>query len=217
MRTIRPGARCRAEPTKSRGLFQKGTSGASRAPRPPRGGNGAPGGIRTPDQWLRKPLLYPAELRAHGRVGGRHATSAGRAFYRKRGGGLPGPFYRFRRGRGLSIFTRMSYERFEAPSAPPWRIALAQYWKLVRGDRPIGWLLLLWPTWWALWLAAERRAAAVDAVRVHRRGVADAFGRLRDQRLRRPLARPAGGAHTRPPAGHRRGVAGARRWWCSRC
>jgi hypothetical protein len=26
---------------------------------------------------------------------------------------------------------------------------------LVRGDRPIGWLLLLWPTWWGLWLAAE--------------------------------------------------------------
>lgn len=29
---------------------------------------GAPGGIRTPDQWLRKPLLYPAELRAPGRA-----------------------------------------------------------------------------------------------------------------------------------------------------
>jgi hypothetical protein len=29
-------------------------------------GSGAPGGIRTPDQWLRKPLLYPAELRARG-------------------------------------------------------------------------------------------------------------------------------------------------------
>lgn len=29
---------------------------------------GAPGGIRTPDQWLRKPLLYPAELRARGDV-----------------------------------------------------------------------------------------------------------------------------------------------------
>src|SRR5688572_19543813 len=28
------------------------------------GEDGAPGGIRTPDQWLRKPLLYPAELRA---------------------------------------------------------------------------------------------------------------------------------------------------------
>jgi hypothetical protein len=27
-------------------------------------GIGAPGGIRTPDQWLRKPLLYPAELQA---------------------------------------------------------------------------------------------------------------------------------------------------------
>jgi hypothetical protein len=26
---------------------------------------GAPGGIRTPDTRLRKPVLYPAELRAH--------------------------------------------------------------------------------------------------------------------------------------------------------
>ena len=39
---------------------------------------------------------------------------------------------------------------------PPrrWRERLALYWTLVRGDRPIGWLLLLWPTWWGLWLAA---------------------------------------------------------------
>jgi 4-hydroxybenzoate polyprenyltransferase len=29
------------------------------------------------------------------------------------------------------------------------------YWRLLRGDRPIGALLLLWPTWWALWIAAE--------------------------------------------------------------
>lgn len=28
------------------------------------------------------------------------------------------------------------------------------YWQLIRGDRPIGTLLLLWPTLWALWLAA---------------------------------------------------------------
>ena len=52
----------------------------------------------------------------------------------------------------------MAYERFEmpgTPSAPPWRRKLALYWQLVRGDRPIGWLLLLWPTWWALWLAAD--------------------------------------------------------------
>jgi len=49
--------------------------------------------------------------------------------------------------------------RASAPAfvAPPrdWREHLPHYWKLVRGDRPIGTLLLLWPTWWALWLAAE--------------------------------------------------------------
>ena len=38
---------------------------------------------------------------------------------------------------------------------PAWRERLGLYWALVRGDRPIGWLLLLWPTWWGLWLAAE--------------------------------------------------------------
>ena len=27
--------------------------------------NGAPGGSRTHDLWLRRPTLYPAELRAH--------------------------------------------------------------------------------------------------------------------------------------------------------
>ncbi|KFN48690.1 4-hydroxybenzoate octaprenyltransferase [Arenimonas composti] len=32
---------------------------------------------------------------------------------------------------------------------------LPVWWRLVRGDRPVGTLLLLWPTWWALWLAAE--------------------------------------------------------------
>lgn len=47
----------------------------------------------------------------------------------------------------------MAYERFDTPaSAPPSR--WGQYWKLMRADRPIGTLLLLWPTWWALWLAA---------------------------------------------------------------
>lgn len=49
----------------------------------------------------------------------------------------------------------MSYERFDAPYVPAWKARLALYWQLVRGDRPIGWLLLLWPTWWGLWLAAE--------------------------------------------------------------
>ena len=37
------------------------------------------------------------------------------------------------------------------PSQHPKRKA---YWQLIRGDRPVGTLLLLWPTLWALWLAA---------------------------------------------------------------
>jgi 4-hydroxybenzoate polyprenyltransferase len=41
-----------------------------------------------------------------------------------------------------------------AAARHPWRNRLALYWQLVRGNRPIGWLLLLWPTWWGLWLAA---------------------------------------------------------------
>jgi 4-hydroxybenzoate polyprenyltransferase len=49
----------------------------------------------------------------------------------------------------------MSYERYEGTYIPAWKAKLALYWTLVRGDRPIGWLLLLWPTWWGLWLAAE--------------------------------------------------------------
>lgn len=33
--------------------------------------------------------------------------------------------------------------------------SLPYYLALMRFDRPIGWLLLLWPTLWALWIAAE--------------------------------------------------------------
>jgi 4-hydroxybenzoate polyprenyltransferase len=53
------------------------------------------------------------------------------------------------------------YERYsprvEPPPPPPprWRVRSRLYWSLVRGDRPIGWLLLLWPTWWALWIASD--------------------------------------------------------------
>ena len=35
-----------------------------------------------------------------------------------------------------------------------WRRRLRLYLQLMRADRPIGWLLLLWPTWWGLWFAA---------------------------------------------------------------
>ena len=42
-----------------------------------------------------------------------------------------------------------------APPPSSFRARLPLYWRLIRGDRPVGTLLLLWPTWWALWLAAE--------------------------------------------------------------
>ncbi len=48
----------------------------------------------------------------------------------------------------------MGYERYQQQPAPA-RSRLASYWKLMRADRPIGTLLLLWPTWWALWLASD--------------------------------------------------------------
>ena len=41
-----------------------------------------------------------------------------------------------------------------APLTPPPRSRLALYLDLIRWDRPAGWLLLLWPTLSALWLAA---------------------------------------------------------------
>lgn len=55
----------------------------------------------------------------------------------------------------------MAHERdvSRLPASPEptsfWHERLYHYWRLVRGDRPIGSLLLLWPTWWGLWLAAE--------------------------------------------------------------
>jgi 4-hydroxybenzoate polyprenyltransferase len=45
-------------------------------------------------------------------------------------------------------------ERLLQPLPPPWREKALDYLVLTRMDRPIGALLLLWPTWWALWLAA---------------------------------------------------------------
>lgn len=41
---------------------------------------------------------------------------------------------------------------------------LADYAKLLRIDRPIGSLLLLWPTYWALWLAADGTPSLANIV-----------------------------------------------------
>ncbi|MDC0662236.1 4-hydroxybenzoate octaprenyltransferase [Marinobacter sp. SS21] len=42
-----------------------------------------------------------------------------------------------------------------AHAAPALQSRLTDYARLLRLDRPIGSLLLLWPTYWALWLAAD--------------------------------------------------------------
>ena len=40
-------------------------------------------------------------------------------------------------------------------AATPWRERLGHYWRLMRFDKPIGILLLLWPALWALWIAGQ--------------------------------------------------------------
>ncbi|MDD2727731.1 UbiA family prenyltransferase [Malikia sp.] len=42
-----------------------------------------------------------------------------------------------------------------AAALPAWRAKLALYLDLIRWNRPAGWLLLLWPTLSALWVAAD--------------------------------------------------------------
>ncbi|VDR30421.1 4-hydroxybenzoate octaprenyltransferase [Raoultella terrigena] len=63
---------------------------------------------------------------------------------------------------------------------------LLAFHRLMRTDKPIGALLLLWPTLWALWVATPGYSAAVDSGRFCRRRVADARRWLRGQRLCRP-------------------------------
>ena len=48
------------------------------------------------------------------------------------------------------------------PPHPEGRLSL--YWRLVRLHRPIGILLLLWPTLWALWIASDGQPSAYDIV-----------------------------------------------------
>lgn len=55
---------------------------------------------------------------------------------------------------------------------------LLAFHRLMRTDKPIGALLLLWPTLWALWVATWR-PSRVDHGGVCRRGLADACRRMR--------------------------------------
>ncbi len=42
-----------------------------------------------------------------------------------------------------------------SPRSKGWLAKAQAFWCLARFDKPVGFLLLLWPTWWGLWLAAE--------------------------------------------------------------
>ena len=53
------------------------------------------------------------------------------------------------------VVSRSSFSKAEA--AEFWLVRLTDYCRLMRWDRPIGALLLLWPTLWALWLAGAGR------------------------------------------------------------
>ncbi|GGY58480.1 4-hydroxybenzoate octaprenyltransferase [Marinobacter zhanjiangensis] len=55
--------------------------------------------------------------------------------------------------------------------SPSLRHRLMDYAQLLRINRPIGSLLLLWPTWWALWLAADGNYPAIGNVIVFTLGV----------------------------------------------
>ena len=80
---------------------------------------------------------------------------------------------------------------------PRWREKAADYLVLTRMDRPIGALLLLWPTWWALWLAAGDfppwGALAIFTLGVFAmRSAGCAINDFADRRLDPQVARTAG-------------------------
>ena len=71
-------------------------------------------------------------------------------------------------GKGWSVIKRnwsvvkTGWQRFRSPVVstfkwnwPTVKARFILYGQLIRFDKPIGWLLLLWPTLWALWLANE--------------------------------------------------------------
>ena len=89
-----------------------------------------------------------------------------------------------------------------APSvaaARDWRDRARNYALLMRLDKPIGWLLLLWPTYWGLWAAAEGRPAwsllvifSLGVIVMRSAGcvINDYADRWLDGRVRRTAQRP---------------------------
>ena len=54
-----------------------------------------------------------------------------------------------------SPLSRRAIDRLIELLAPQYRARALNYLVLMRLDRPVGALLLLWPTWWALWFASN--------------------------------------------------------------
>ena len=57
----------------------------------------------------------------------------------------------------IAMLRRLAASRFATHHAPRIAEALRNYAQLIRLERPIGWLLLLWPALWALWLSSVGR------------------------------------------------------------
>ena len=88
-----------------------------------------------------------------------------------------------------------------------WRVRLRDYALLVRLDRPIGILLLLWPTLWALWIAGDGRpepvvlAVFVSGVVLMRSAgcaINDYADRAFDPHVRRTRERPVAAGRVAP-------------------
>lgn len=90
---------------------------------------------------------------------------------------------------------------------PRWRRRLRGYRAAVGGDRPLGWLLVLWPTLWALWLAARGRpplglllafVCGALLLRAACRAIDGYFGSLLDARAGRIARFPPGADEADP-------------------
>ena len=57
----------------------------------------------------------------------------------------------------MDFFDWMLAHVFRCHTIPHMQVNWNAFWRLMRFDRPIGMLLLLWPTLWALWIAGEGR------------------------------------------------------------
>ncbi len=101
----------------------------------------------------------------------------------------------------------MAGKRASVIPAQIWRQRLSAYASLMRLDRPIGTLLLLWPTYWGLWLAA-RGTPPLRIFAIFTLGtwimrsagcvINDYFDRDFDRQVERTRQRPLAAGHVQP-------------------